>query len=124
MPTVSVSFTALPEHVRTARLVAAAVARRMGMVEDDVDAVRLAVGEACVRAVTRSRAAGTLEPVRVELTDDDGTLAVAVRDHVPATQADDVERLSLALVRGLAGTMDLAEEPAGGGSVLRLVWSI
>lgn len=124
MPTVSVSFTAQPEHVRTARLVAAAVARRMGMVEDDVDAVRLAVGEACVRAVTRSRAAGTLEPVELELTDDGGTLAVAVRDHVPATEAGEVERLSLALVQGLAGTMELAEAPSGDGSVLRLVWAI
>ena len=124
MPTVSVTFTALPEHVRTARLVASAVARRMGMVQSDVEAVRLAVGEACVRAVTRSRAAGACEPVQLEMTDDDGTLAVTVRDQAPAAEADDVELLSLALVRGLADTVELGEEPAGGGSVLRLAWAI
>jgi anti-sigma regulatory factor (Ser/Thr protein kinase) len=51
MPTVEVRFSALPAHVRTARLVALAVARRTGMSPDLVDEVRLAVGEACSRAV-------------------------------------------------------------------------
>ena len=51
MPTVEVSFTALPAHVRTARLVATAVARRSGVAESLLDEVRLAVGEACSRAV-------------------------------------------------------------------------
>jgi serine/threonine-protein kinase RsbW len=51
MPTVEVSFTALPAHVRTARLVATAVARRSGVDEALLDEVRLAVGEACSRAV-------------------------------------------------------------------------
>ena len=40
-----------PAHVRTARLVAVAVARRAGVDEDVLDEVRLAVGEACSRAV-------------------------------------------------------------------------
>ena len=51
MPTVEVSFSALPAHVRTARLIAVAVARRAGVAEDLLDEVRLAVGEACSRAV-------------------------------------------------------------------------
>ena len=46
MPTVEVSFTALPAHVRTARLVATAVARRSGVDEALLDEVRLAVGRA------------------------------------------------------------------------------
>ena len=51
MPTVELRFSALPAHVRTARLVAATVARRSGVDEDLLDEVRLAVGEACSRAV-------------------------------------------------------------------------
>ena len=47
MATVELLFSALPEHVRTARLVAAAVARRAGVDEAVLDEVRLAVGEAC-----------------------------------------------------------------------------
>src|SRR5512135_3885747 len=49
--TVHVRFAALPAHVRTARLIAAAVARRAGVDEASLDEVRLAVGEACSRAV-------------------------------------------------------------------------
>ena len=51
MATVEVTFTPLPVHVRTARLVATAVARRSGVAESLLDEVRLAVGEACSRAV-------------------------------------------------------------------------
>ncbi|MGD0559378.1 MAG: ATP-binding protein, partial [Streptosporangiaceae bacterium] len=51
MATVDVSFTPLPAHVRTARLVATAVARRSGVPDSLLDEVRLAVGEACSRAV-------------------------------------------------------------------------
>ena len=51
MATVDVSFTPLPAHVRTARLVALAMARRVGVPEEMLDEVRLAVGEACSRAV-------------------------------------------------------------------------
>jgi hypothetical protein len=40
-----------PENVRTARLVAAAVARREGLPEDRVDEVRIAVGEAVTWAM-------------------------------------------------------------------------
>ena len=52
MPTVEVSFTALPAHVRTARLVALAVARRAGVTDDLLDEIRLAVGEASIELLT------------------------------------------------------------------------
>ena len=60
MATVEMTFTPLPAHVRTARLVATAVARRSGVPEALLDEVRLAVGEACSRAVGafRARASG------------------------------------------------------------------
>lgn len=121
---VELSFAPLPEHVRTARLVAVSVGRRVGLDDERLDEVRLAVGEACARAVRllaadeHSCAAGSGSPtathpvpVRVFLDDRDG-LHVRVQgplvglpddpDAGPAgpaaTSADD---LALAVVRGV-----------------------
>src|SRR5215475_3107105 len=68
MATVEMTFTPLPAHVRTARLVATAVARRSGVPEALLDEVRLAVGEACSRAVEVHQEYCPAEPVRVALT--------------------------------------------------------
>lgn len=80
MATVEMSFTPLPAHVRTARLVATAVARRSGVDEALLDEVRLAVGEACSRAVEAHREHCPAEPVRVALTGTDGRFEVVVTD--------------------------------------------
>ena len=80
MATVEMSFTPLPVHVRTARLVATAVARRSGVEEALLDEVRLAVGEACSRAVEAHQAHCPDEPVRVELTGGNGRFEVVVTD--------------------------------------------
>jgi anti-sigma regulatory factor (Ser/Thr protein kinase) len=74
------SFTPLPAHVRTARLVATAVARRSGVDEALLDEVRLAVGEACSRAVEAHQEHCPAEPVRVALTGTDGRFEVVVTD--------------------------------------------
>ena len=58
MATVRLSFSPAPVHVRTARLVGVAVARRAGVAEDLLDEVRLAIGEACTRAVALHRQYG------------------------------------------------------------------
>ena len=91
MPTVEVTFTPLPAHVRTARLVATAVARRSGVDEALLDEVRLAVGEACSRAVEAHRRHCPAEPVKIEMTDemtDQGErFVVVVSDHAPAGAA-------------------------------------
>ena len=65
MATVEVTFPPLPAHVRTARLVATAVARRSGIDESLLDEVRLAVGEACSRAVEAHRKHCPGQPIRV-----------------------------------------------------------
>jgi anti-sigma regulatory factor (Ser/Thr protein kinase) len=83
MATVELSFTPLPAHVRTARLVATAVARRSGVDEPLLDEVRLAVGEACSRAVEAHREHCPAEPVRIELSNDGGRFQVVVTDTVP-----------------------------------------
>lgn len=84
MATVELSFTALPAHVRTARLVATAVARRSGVDESLLDEVRLAVGEACSRAVEGHQLYCPTEPVRLALTDLAGRFEVEVTDNCAA----------------------------------------
>ena len=84
MATVEVAFTPLPAHVRTARLVATAVARRSGVEESMLDEVRLAVGEACSRAVEVHRRHCPAEPVKIEMTDLGKRFEVIVRDAVPS----------------------------------------
>ena len=86
MATVEVAFTPLPAHVRTARLVAVAVARRSGVAESLLDEVRLAVGEACSRAVEAHRLHCPAEPVKIELTDSGGRFEVVVTDSAPAEE--------------------------------------
>src|SRR6266478_3429918 len=87
MATVEVTFTPLPAHVRTARLVATAVARRSGVDESLLDEVRIAVGEACSRAVEAHRRHCPAEPVRIEMTDQDQRFVVTVSDHAPTGPA-------------------------------------
>ena len=102
MPTVEVSFTALPSHVRTARLIALAVARRAGVDEQLLDEVRLAVGEACSRAVNVHQGTGVDEPIVMSLTDEQDRFSVEVTDRGPleATAAsadlDDLDPQALA----------------------------
>jgi serine/threonine-protein kinase RsbW len=88
MATVEVTFTPLPVHVRTARLVATAVARRSGVAESLLDEVRLAVGEACSRAVAAHQRHCPWEPIRVSLTDDGEQFQVVVTDAVPRSEHD------------------------------------
>jgi anti-sigma regulatory factor (Ser/Thr protein kinase) len=113
MPTVEVAFTALPAHVRTARLVALAVARRAGVPDDLLDEVRLAVGEACSRAVGINLGAAPDLPVRMLISDDVSRFTVEVHD-VGTTDADDpielppTHSLGASLVSGAA--TDAGEE--------------
>jgi anti-sigma regulatory factor (Ser/Thr protein kinase) len=51
MTTVRLEFSPTPAQVRTARLIAVAMARQCGVAEMFLEEVRLAVGEACSRAV-------------------------------------------------------------------------
>lgn len=123
MPTVALSFSPVPEHVRTARLVAVAVARRAGLSEVALDEVRLAVGEACARAVRRSLVGARHLPVEVELCDDEGDLTVLVRDAAGPDSAED-EAMSLALVQGLSDDLRLGDGRGGAGGQLWMTWRI
>ncbi len=86
MPTVRLSFTAAAAHVRTARLVGVAVARKAGVASDLFDEIRLAVGEACSRAVALHRQHGLTDLVDVRI-DDDGDFTIRVTDRAPIDAA-------------------------------------
>ncbi|MDX2853566.1 ATP-binding protein [Actinacidiphila glaucinigra] len=100
MPTVELLFSALPEHVRTARLVAAAVARRAGVDEAVLDEVRLAVGEACSRAVGLYRSSGADRPVRVVLTEEEKKFSIEVGDKSPEAEDRPADAASVPSARG------------------------
>jgi anti-sigma regulatory factor (Ser/Thr protein kinase) len=119
--TVALRFQAAPEHVRTARLVAVAVARRAGMDEVRLDEIRLAVGEVCARAVRRSLRSGKPGDVVVELEDQGPTLDVVVTDGAGLDESDE-ESVSLPLVRGLADSVDVEDGPGGQGGIVRMSW--
>ena len=146
MPTVELRFTALPAHVRTARLVAVSLARRAGVDEDVLDEVRLAVGEAATRAVGRHQETCPDEPVLVRLTDGEGQfvaevvdraldpapplappteLAAGLPDALGGLDALDGELppgIDLAVIGGLVD--DVSVESGPDGSVVRMVWPV
>jgi len=78
--TVTLRLPPRAAHVRTARLVAAAMARRCGVDEELLDEVRLAVGEACARAVRLHERHRVSEAVTVEFLEGD-RFQVAVVDR-------------------------------------------
>ena len=140
MPTVELRFTALPEHVRTARLVAVSLARRAGVEEQMLDEIRLAVGEAASRAVGRHLTSCPGQPVLVRLTDGPGTFIAEVLDVAGDHDADAVRALpgedadpaldlfdddlasgvELAVIGGLVEDVSVAHSP--GGSSVTMTW--
>lgn len=130
MATVEVTFTPLSAHVRTARLVATAVARRSGVPDSLLDEVRLAVGEACSRAVEAHQQACPAEPVRVALTDQAGRFEIEVAHNgsspaltdaaPPGSEALVPAGLSLAVIAGLADDVQVIQSPTG--TRVRMSW--
>jgi len=114
MATVEVTFTPLPAHVRTARLVAAAVARRSGVDEALLNEVRLAVGEACSRAVEAHQRHCPAEPVRMEMTDQGERFVVVVSDHAPAASGSSASPGANGNGAGPRGLVEVAHEEDGG----------
>ena len=151
MATVELRFSALPEHVRTARLVAVSLARRAGMDDETLDEVRLAVGEAATRAVGRHRASCPRELVLVRLTDGDSRFVAEVVDVARGPSDDEAlaavsaepdlaehaeadpqgvdaldeplpEGIDLAVIGSLVD--DVTVETDGAGSVVRMAWPV
>jgi anti-sigma regulatory factor (Ser/Thr protein kinase) len=140
MATVRLSFSPEPAHVRTARLVGVAVARRAGVAEDLLDEVRLAVGEACSRAVALHQRHGIRDLIAVEMTDTSG-FVVRVVDRAPADPAagpvvptgpllspDGLSEeavafgMGLALLTGLVDNLEVRRGADGQGTEVRMLW--
>lgn len=150
MASISLAFSPIPAQVRTARLLGVAYARRCGLPDEVVDEVRLAVGEACSRAVAIHATLGSNEPVRVRFADNGQGFQIeiddpgaadrvvsadldlvgrAVHDEQPAgAQSPDGGALGalpagmdLALIAGLVDEFDIAAR-AGGGTTVQLRW--
>ena len=117
MPSATLTIPPSVEHVRTARLVAVAAARRAGLVDEAVDDVRLAVGEIVARAVLRHGAAGIDEAIDVVVSDDAG-FRVEVRDGSDPGRPDEDDGIALALVRSLVP--EVVEEDGR----VRLTWPV
>ncbi|MFI5522589.1 ATP-binding protein [Streptomyces platensis] len=136
MATVELRFSALPEHVRTARLVAAAVARRAGVDEAVLDEVRLAVGEACSRAVGLHESHDIAAPVRVLLIEDEKKFSIEVGDGVTGdsgtsrgadeaegvaeSDAEGEDEMGLAVISGLVDDVEVTAGKDGG--LIRMTW--
>lgn len=123
MPTVRLSFTPSAAHVRTARLVAVAVARRAGVSAELYDEIRLAIGEACSRAVALHRQHGLADLVEVVLTDGAG-FSIRVTDRAPIDAAlspnagttDPVALMEEAALVGDGALAGDADNPVGTGA--------
>jgi serine/threonine-protein kinase RsbW len=147
MSTVLLSFSPDPAYVRTIRLVAAAAARRAGVPVELLDELRLAIGEACTRAVALHRRHRLPDLIDVVMTEgarftvrvidrspgggepNTGSEGLAARVAVDSGRAtDDEEALAnevgIALLTGLVA--DLAVEPItdGKGTEVRMSWPI
>jgi hypothetical protein len=118
---VELRFPPTPGHVRTARLVAVAVGRRAHFDENRLDELRLAVGEACARAVRRCQQADCTAPVVLTVDDRGPGLSVEVTDSAPARRDDD-ESVVLALLRGLADAVEVLNGAGGTGGRVRMEW--
>lgn len=134
--TVTLRLPASAAHVRTARLIAAAMARRSGVGENLLDEVRLAVGEACGRAVRMHERQGVTDPVTVEFTEG-ARFGVAVINRAKMLPAEALpalgdpgvapwadpsgEALGLALLGAVV--QDLAvEQDMDGGTRVSMSW--
>jgi anti-sigma regulatory factor (Ser/Thr protein kinase) len=152
MPTVRLSFSPAAAHVRTARLVGVAVARRAGVPEELLEEVRLAIGEACSRAVALHRSHGLGDLVDVAMADGDrftvrvvdraANGAVVSRNDdaevflsdpaLPLTTPPDVleseeavaAKMGLALLAGLVDDLQVSELPDGVGTEVRMSWPL
>jgi anti-sigma regulatory factor (Ser/Thr protein kinase) len=142
MSRVRLSFTPAPVHVRTARLVGVAVARRAGVAEELLDEVRLAIGEACARAVALHRQYGLADLVLVEMSDGPA-YTVRVIDRAPietglglaALPPDELADESLtdealtvgvgfALLAGFVEDLQVRPVDDGVGTEVRMAWPV
>jgi serine/threonine-protein kinase RsbW len=128
-------FPAQPQYVRMARHTVAALARLRDADDELVEDIKLAVSEACTRAVATNAAAGHPEPVRLRADVQDRSLIVEVLDRGPGPERtlsgppEEIDTgelpfdsaLAVPLIRGLVDQVALTPREGGGTSVRMVV---
>jgi len=128
--TVQLSIPCRPEYVGVARLAVLGIASRMPFSYDEVEDVRLAVGEACTHAVERAgggaatiRVISTVSPhaLRIEITDDIAEADVAAPSEEAKLLEEagvDQQGLGALLMEILVDQVDIETTAAGTRVVL------
>lgn len=139
MALVELLLSPLPSHVRTARLVVLAAARRAGLEDGLVDEIRLAVSESTSRAVALNARHAAGVPVKILVSDDPTGLTLSVTDAGPAAGPgpDDLSEemlagqdageaadpdVALAVLTGLVDEVQI--EPAASGTTVTMHWPL
>jgi serine/threonine-protein kinase RsbW len=128
---VELSIPGRPEYVSVARLAILGVASRMRFSYDEVEDIRLAVGEACTTAIERANGMGQSGPeIRVRCLIDNSKLVVEVCDNVASAESEpqptlegtlDERSLGGVLIRILMDDVSTDTIPGTGQRVLRMV---
>ncbi len=137
---VTLIIPAIPEYVGTARLTILGVAGRLGFTYDQVEDIRLAVGEACANAIERAQRrlgdAAHQSMVTLRCEADASRLIVEIEDGAENETADSVEGIDLerpssevadmnsqeigALLMEILVDEVAVETAPGGGAIVRL----
>jgi serine/threonine-protein kinase RsbW len=128
---VELSIPGRPEYVGVARLAILGVASRMRFSYDEVEDIRLAVGEACTTAIERAQGAGVAgQEIHVRCLIDSSKLVVEVSDTGPSPEVDltpsldgalDERTLGSVLIRILMDDVTTLTDPETGYRVVRMV---
>ena len=137
MALVELLLSPLPSHVRTARLVVLAAARRAGLEDGLVDEIRLAVSESTSRAVALNARHAAEVPVKILVSDDPTGLTLSVTDAGPAAgpEPQDLSEellagqeavadpdVALAVLTGLVDEVTVV--PAATGTTVTMRWPL
>jgi anti-sigma regulatory factor (Ser/Thr protein kinase) len=111
------SWPARPEHVGAARRAASKAARCLGVEDDVVDAVRLAVSEAVSNVVVHGYRDAPRGEFTMAVEAEDDELTVTVRDHgcgMRPRMDSPGAGLGLPLIAQLSDSFSVTEPPEGG----------
>lgn len=126
---VELSIPNRPEYVGVARLAILGVASRMRFSYDEVEDIRLAVGEACTTVLDRNDGASEFAPIQIRCLIETGRLTVEVKDTVPGASGEpaaggepgqsDESQLGSVLIRILMDEVTTEDQP--GSHLIRMV---